>query len=238
MSKKIDETGNRYGMLTVLYQAKERNQTGGAMWVCKCDCGKIIVADGHSMRRGRKKSCGCLRQIKNQIGNRYGLLTVEKFMEVNKDKQALWLCKCDCGGQVIVTGVNLRKGNTQSCGCLKSKGQMRISHLLTINNIPFEREKQFQTCRFDKTGKLAKFDFYINHKYIIEYDGIQHFQYINNSSKTWNTKDRFQDTKYRDNFKNQWCKNNNIPIIRIPYTHLKDLCIEDLKLETSSFILI
>ena len=37
-------------------------------------------------------------------------------------------------------------------------------------------------------------------------------------------------------FKNEWCKNNNIPIIRIPYAHLKELKIEDLLLETSQFI--
>ena len=36
--------------------------------------------------------------------------------------------------------------------------------------------------------------------------------------------------------KNQWCKDNNIPLIRIPYTHLNNLCIEDLILETSKFI--
>jgi len=37
--------------------------------------------------------------------------------------------------------------------------------------------------------------------------------------------------------KNQWCKENNIPLIRIPYTHLQDLCLEDLQLETSQFII-
>jgi len=37
--------------------------------------------------------------------------------------------------------------------------------------------------------------------------------------------------------KNQWCKNNNIPLIRIPYTHLEDLRLEDLLLETSQFII-
>ena len=30
---------------------------------------------------------------------------------------------------------------------------------------------------------------------------------------------------------------NNIPLIRIPYTHLQDLCLEDLQLETSKFII-
>ena len=41
----------------------------------------------------------------------------------------------------------------------------------------------------------------------------------------------------RDTYKNQWCKENNIPLIRIPYTHLNDLCLEDLLLETSKFII-
>jgi len=42
----------------------------------------------------------------------------------------------------------------------------------------------------------------------------------------------------RRNKKNQWCKENNIPLIRIPYTHLKDLCIEDLLLETSNYVVV
>lgn len=40
-----------------------------------------------------------------------------------------------------------------------------------------------------------------------------------------------------DKLKNQWCKENNIPLIRIPYTRYNDLCIEDLLLETSNFII-
>lgn len=40
-----------------------------------------------------------------------------------------------------------------------------------------------------------------------------------------------------DELKNEWCKNNNIALIRIPYTHLNRITIEDLKIETSNFIL-
>ena len=53
---------------------------------------------------------------------------------------------------------------------------------------------------------------------------------------TLTSKEDFEKTKIHDAYKNQWCKENNIPLIRIPYTHLKDLCIEDLQLETSKFI--
>ena len=43
-------------------------------------------------------------------------------------------------------------------------------------------------------------------------------------------------TREHDNFKNKWCKENNIPLIRIPYTHYNELSIKDIMLETSKFI--
>ena len=44
-------------------------------------------------------------------------------------------------------------------------------------------------------------------------------------------------TQEYDSIKNQWCLENNIPLIRIPYTQYKDLNIKDLLLETSKFII-
>ena len=43
-------------------------------------------------------------------------------------------------------------------------------------------------------------------------------------------------TQKSDNYKNQWCKNNKIPLIRISYLNLRDLKIEDLILETSKYV--
>ena len=40
----------------------------------------------------------------------------------------------------------------------------------------------------------------------------------------------FPQGKVYAGYKNQWCKDNDIPIIRIPYTKLKTLNIDDLKL--------
>lgn len=42
-----------------------------------------------------------------------GRLTIIKYLEKSK-----WLCKCDCGKEVIVTTSHLNS-NTKSCGCLK-----------------------------------------------------------------------------------------------------------------------
>lgn len=72
----------------------------------------------------------------------------------------------------------------------------------------------------------------MNNSYLIEYDGSQHFVADNYK---WNTAEKLEKTKEHDAFKNQWCKENNIPLIRIPYTHMKEIIIEDLKLETTTY---
>ena len=122
---------------------------------------------------------------------------------------------------------NLKKGNTQSCGfcCENSHGNLKISKILEEANIPYEREKRFLDCK-DKS--YLPFDFYIDDKYLIEYDGKQHFK----SEGFFD----YESTHRHDLIKNQWCKDNNISLIRIPYTHYDNLCLEDLLLETSNFI--
>ena len=79
-----------------------------------------------------------------------------------------------------------------------------------------------------------RYDFFVDNRYLIEFDGIQHYQYNENS---WNNKEKFKKLQERDNFKTNWCLSNNIPLIRIPYTKYDSLCIEDLLLETSQFII-
>lgn len=55
----IDETGNRYGRLTVLTQHAV-DASGAMRWVCRCDCGAEHVARGGDLRSGGVGSCGCL----------------------------------------------------------------------------------------------------------------------------------------------------------------------------------
>ena len=136
-----------------------------------------------------------------------------------------WLCECDCGNTCIVEGNSLRTGNTKSCGCVKSFGEQKIAELLRQYGISFEKEKIFD---YDT---LYRYDFYVNNNYIIEYDGKQHFE-----NYSWGSKEYSLDTsQIRDQEKNLYCFKNNIPIIRIPYTHYSKINIEDLLLETSQF---
>ena len=61
--------------------------------------------------------------INDLTGKRFGkLLVVALLPERNKNRQTMWLCKCDCGGEKVVCSGHLceRKG-TKSCGCLVDK---------------------------------------------------------------------------------------------------------------------
>ena len=48
--------------------------------------------------------------------------------------------------------------------------------------------------------------------------------------------EKFNLTKKRDQIKTEYAINNNIPLIRIPYTHLEKLCLNDLLPNISTFI--
>ena len=59
------------------------------------------------------------RKAKDLTGMNFGRLTVIERRGSDKQGKALWLCKCECGNEVIVRSNHLRSGNTTSCGCRK-----------------------------------------------------------------------------------------------------------------------
>ena len=241
MSKVIDLTGQTFEYLTVLERG-ENTADGHAQWVCQCKCGNKKTILGKSLRNGHSKSCGCLKKekpsrLKDLTGLNFGHLTALELMPRDfKNKltgSRYWKCQCDCGKIHYVTTDHLLSGATQSCGCTSiSRGEEQIASLLKKNKIPFETEKTFNDCKFEN-GYLARFDFFVNQKYIIEFDGEQHF----NPSAGWNKHSTFEYLQERDNYKNNYCNQHNIPIIRIPYTKEGKITIEDLLPETSSYII-
>lgn len=230
----------QFNRLTVIEKTNER-RFGQIVWLCKCICGKEIKTISNYLISGDTQSCGCLQKEraseaskKNLLGQRFGKLVVIEETLQRKEKNIIWKCECDCGNISYVRGHNLLSGDTTSCGCIKSKGEEKIIKILKENNIDFITQKTFDSCRFNETNSLAKFDFYLpNYNILIEYDGEQHFH---SKQIGWDTEENYKATKIRDNYKNEWCKENNIPLIRIPYMHLKDLCLEDLLINSKFFI--
>lgn len=222
--------GKRFNKLLVLEESNERIRNE-ITWVCLCDCGNIKKVTTDHLMSNHVKSCGCLQESKGKklelIGQTFGKLTVTEYIGV-KNKESLWKCKCECGNECEAIGWHLTSGRKSSCGCLRSKGEQKIYDLLTENNIPFETQKTFDNCRFPDTSNLAIFDFYVDNKYLIEFDGEQHFL---NSPRGYYTQEKIQKINEHDKYKTIWSKEHNIPLIRISYQQLHTLKIENLLLK-------
>ena len=124
----IDLTGKKFGKLTVTERVGSDKQ-GYAIWLCKCDCGTKKIIRGSSLKGGYTKSCGCIHLI-DLTDQKFGRLTVIKRSYPNGNGgEPRWLCKCECGKKTVVRGACLRKGEIQSCGCLrieKLKNRLRL----------------------------------------------------------------------------------------------------------------
>lgn len=279
MSQLINLIGQKFGSLTVLERAPNKNNQ--VYWTCQCDCGTIKDVKSQHLREGKIKTCGRCnantivgQQFKNWlvleatdrksgtlilykckcihcghigyktspdlktyafnrcencrathlVGQRFGNLTIIERAGITPYHHTLWKCQCDCGNITFGTYGHLVSGDKISCGCITSKGEAKICQILKENNIDFVQQKTFDTCRFETSNQLAKFDFYLpKHNVIIEYDGAQHFE---EKGHGWFTDKNLQQIKKRDVYKTQWCQENNILLIRIPYTEYEKLSIE------------
>lgn len=232
-SKKEFYEGQRFGKLTIICKTEKRDGKN-IVYKCKCDCGNITEVSSNKLKTGHTKSCGCYKKDwaneyytihNNQVGERFGKLTVIERVGI-ANRQAVYKCKCDCGNIVEVKSGQLKSGKTQSCGCIKSQGEFKISKILRENNIPFVMQKTFDDCINPKTNAHFFFDFYVDNRYLIEYDGVQHYKALGG----WGTKEYLQRVQEADRMKDEYCKQKNIPLLRIHYNKYKSLKLKDLLL--------
>ena len=164
----------------------------------------------------------------NLLGQKYGRLTVIAEAPSQKGSGA-WLCECDCGNIHYTTAELLLNGKTKSCGCVHSRGNQKIQQILSQLNLTFLKEYQ---VRINEINYYYDFAIVYNEKIIcfIEYDGILHFEQDNYHG--WNNQNNWERTQLNDKIKNQYCKDNNIKLIRIPYTDYDKLDITYIKERT------
>lgn len=101
--------------------------------------------------------------------------------------------------------------------CDESKGERVIREYLEKSNTEFIQEYRFSNCRHIN---LLPFDFYIPNKNLcIEFDGIQHFEV----REYFGGNKEFKNTQIRDRIKNNYCKENNINLLRVPYWEIDNI---------------
>ena len=236
-----------------LYRVNNENEKNRlAYWKCYCENdGTYFVCCGRDIVRNHTKSCGCLRKKqgterlvnysqnkpstfrKNYTGLNFDTHLTALYYDHTENNYAYWAFQCDCGNpEPFITKIAYVYSHdvTHCPKCSKTRwlGPQKIQKILNNNNIPYETEKTFEECKYK--NKL-RFDFYVDNSYCIEYNGIQHYEPFDGYYKN-----KLPLYQLRDNIKKDFCIKNNIPLIIIPYTQLKELSLEDLKIETSKFL--
>lgn len=178
MPKLIDLTGQKFGNLTVISRAD--NFGKHTMWNCRCICGNEKSYFASNLVRGISKSCGCMKKkylkdtrIEDLGGKRFGRWTVLEFIEI-RQHNAYWRCCCDCGNEGIIAAHALKRGSTQSCGCLMIEQfkEKRIGNEYSIdkNNVVHVtlRTGEEMICDLDDWDRLKRYTWTNdNHGYAI-----------------------------------------------------------------------
>ena len=235
------QAGMRFGEWEVIerdYHPTSKQHS--TFWFCKCHlCGKVYSVSRDSLINKKSECCNHCKgeKIKNtqaergitkhiiNPGDTFGLLTAltGPYHRFDRSHGSYIKCKCSCGNIVEVAKKHLveKKGRTISCGCAsQSSGEIKIIQLLEKANIEFQ--SQYRIKAFNLS---SPFDFAIfkngNLLGLIEYDGEQHFESI----EFFGGEEKLKLQQERDERKNLWCKENNIRLIRIPYTEYDNLTI-------------
>jgi hypothetical protein len=192
----------------------------------KCNkCNRITKIDAGShlypTASGRCPSCAAisrhqttLYQRKNKFYKQCNKIHKNKYKYfddyINTRSKIKVYCKIHKESFLIKAGSH---AEGQGCAlCHSSVGESIIRSFLLKYNIDYQCEYSFTDCNSNK-GFPLRFDFYLpEYNSCIEYDGLQHFQQVRND-----TQEDFLYRQSNDKIKDEFCKNNNIKLIRINY---------------------
>lgn len=186
--------GQKFGKLTVIDVIDKQN--GHLYCLCQCECGNHKTVRDDHLKSGNTISCGCARKdrvynrIKDLTGQKFGKLTVLSYAFSDKHRVSHYLCECECGNQKIISGQNLSKGLTKSCGCIKKSKKS--------NDKPQKRDR-FKWASYDRIYRI--------------WYGIKYRCYYKTSTsyKKYGAKGVTMCEEWKNDFQNfkQWALENN-----------------------------
>lgn len=229
MPKRKNLVNNVYGDFTVVEMLYKYKYSGNKpRTYCRCidENGDEYIIRMDALTSGlTKHTRGATKKKKDLTMQKFGLLTA--LYDTNKracNGNIIWHCKCDCGNECDVASTNLITGHTRSCGCRhQSKWEVFIKEYLLSIDIKFEEQKRFRDCVNKKGTDMLPFDFYLpDENIIIEYDGEHHFSVV----EGWGGNEKLDRIIENDKIKNKYCLDNNIKLLRIPYTKSESEIIE------------
>lgn len=174
-----------------------------------------------------------VEEMLNLVGSEYSIISKYEHSD-KKIKVKHNNIECDYH-EYEVYWYNFKAGHRcPKCSNI-SKGEREIATYLKDSEIKYTQQFKLDDCR---NSQVLPFDFGIldesdNLLCLLEYDGQQHFKPVQFGGIT---KERAEEnllkTQLNDSIKNEYCKSNNIPLIRIPYwdfDRIEDILNDKLK---------
>lgn len=203
-----------------------------------CSCGDVFYSSPVYILRNKKYQCDKCGREKSNESKRIGYDKVKKEIESHdckiltkreeyKNTHDKIRLRCKCGKEFETSFDVMRSNNKYQCNdcgyknAKVSKGEERITEYLEHNKIIFKSQYSFEDCKYKQKLRFdfAVFDENSNLAFLIEFDGEQHFRAFD----YYGGDDKFELVKKRDEIKNNYCKNNNIKLIRIPYNKIDNI---------------
>jgi len=194
----------------------------------------IQIPNSHLNGKGCKK-CGMVNTTKKQTktkkqfikeainihGNKYGYdKVIYKKCDIN-----IWIYCKKCKKYFEQTP-SIHIYQKSGCPiCKKSHGEKEVNKYLDKNNIQYITQKRYNDC---KNKRSLPFDFYLpKYNICIEYQGEQHYKPVTHIlHKVFTIEEsiiRLKKQQNHDKIKKEYCKNNNIKLIEIPYWDFKNI---------------
>lgn len=132
---------------------------------------------------------------------------------------------CSCGREFetsLTHFIHDKKSRCNECRVKQSNISKKVQDYLDFIGVSYTKEKTFTEC-FSDMGKKLQFDFYLEkYNLCIEVDGVQHYKPIAFNGNKDDAKNQFLLVKRRDQIKNEYCKANNINLLRLPFWKIEN----------------
>lgn len=176
---------------------------------------KLKQGRGCPMCANQTRSVKPLSEAKNDLAQKYPTIKIVGNY-INTHTPADFKCLA-CDTIWTTTFQSIYYGNSGCPLCNSTYGEYVVAVYLNNNNIKYLRQFTFSDCRFQNP---LRFDFYLpDHNTVIEYQGEQHYYPVKFNAE-WNDQElqrQFQYTQTRDDIKRNYCKEQGINMVEIPY---------------------
>jgi hypothetical protein len=140
--------------------------------------------------------------------------TTPRYVFKGSDNKFWFICENKHGFLSALSHITNLKNNTWCPYCKESKGEKQISEYLIDKNIEYTTQKTFHNLINVNQLKYDLYFIFNDIKHVIEFDGKQHFEFIEYFHKE---EINFLERQEIDLIKTQYCLNNSMRLLRISY---------------------